>query len=223
MKINKKDIFKSTNKAVIEKAKSKQKGSKVEPNIVKYDFSKGVEVTDHFVKRAQERFGLKSLQDLDKTRAYVSSWAKDLLNDYDEINTSDTNVNCLMVRCREIMIVYHRLNNTCITCYPITYNTATKEYDTLKTVIEKKKLKLDDFTKARVTDTFQNIYYTELRQYAKYLADYYTQIGTLYDNVSKTKNNNSVNLKMDNIYQLESLIGDIESKLQNIKQVVMGD
>ena len=31
--------------------------------IVKHDFSKGVEVTDHFIQRAHERFGVTDLHD----------------------------------------------------------------------------------------------------------------------------------------------------------------
>lgn len=225
MKINKKDIFKSTNRDILEKAKLKeaeiQSGRKSKPNIVSHDFSKGVEITDHFIARAQERFGLKDLHDLSKTRAYVNGWAQDLLNNYDELvrcNDKDQ----LAIRCREIVIIYNKAQNCCITCYPITYNTNTKQYDTLQTTIEKKKLNLDDFTMQRVDETFKNIYYQELRQYGKFLAGYHKQISNLYESLSNTRKNDLVDIKLDSINQLNSIVKDIESKLQNVKNVIIG-
>lgn len=50
--------------------------------ILTHDFSKGVEVTDHFIERAHERFGVTDLHDQAKNHDYVTRWALGLLQDY---------------------------------------------------------------------------------------------------------------------------------------------
>lgn len=190
------------------------------PKIIKHDFSKGVEVTEHFIERAHERFGVRDLHDDSKNRDYVTGWVQELLSDYDEIEHSENNPDILLVKCHQIVVVYQANKKQCLTCYPISYNDYTKQYDTLKTTIIKKQLKLDDFTRAKVNETFINIYYHEVRKYAKDLAELHTKLAALYQVQSKSSHNSVVNAKQVEIQQINSIILDIESKLMNICNVV---
>lgn len=188
--------------------------------ILKHDFSKGVSVTDHFVKRAQERLGIKDLHDDDRNRNYATSWAMDLLADYDEIESNPDNKDIWLVKCRQIIIVYKVGSKTCLTCYPMSYNTYTKQYDSLKTSIKKRELKLDDFTRAKVDNTFINIYYQEARKYAKDLKDLHTRLAALYSVQSNSSNNTVIDTRQYEINQINSIILEIEQKLYNIRNVV---
>lgn len=190
------------------------------PKIIKHDFSKGIEVTAHFIERAHERFGVKDLHDDSKNRDYVTKWVQDLLDEYDEIEHSDSNPDILLVKSRQIIVVYQTSKRQCLTCYPISYNNYTKQYDTLKTTIYKKELQLDDFTRAKVNETFVNIYYREVRKYSKDLAELHTKLAALYQVQSKSSHNSVVETKQIEINQINSIILDIESKLMNICNVV---
>lgn len=193
------------------------------PKIIKHDFSKGIEVTAHFIERAHERFGVKDLHDDSKNRDYVTKWVQDLLDEYDEIEHSDSNPDILLVKSRQIIVVYQTSKRQCLTCYPISYNNYTKQYDTLKTTIYKKELQLDDFTRAKVNETFVNIYYREVRKYSKDLAELHTKLAALYQVQSKSSHNSVVETKQIEINQINSIILDIESKLMNICNVVFDD
>lgn len=190
------------------------------PKIIKHDFSKGIEVTAHFIERAHERFGVRDLHDDSKNRDYVTNWVQNLLDEYDEIEQSDSNPDILLVKVRQIVIVYQTSKRQCLTCYPISYNNYTKQYDTLKTTIYKKELQLDDFTRAKVNETFVNIYYREVRKYSKDLAELHTKLAALYQVQSKSSHNSVVETKQIEINQINSIILDIESKLMNICNVV---
>lgn len=48
-------------------------GKNRHPKILKHDFSKGFEVTDHFIDRAHERFGVTDLHDQAKNHDYVTN------------------------------------------------------------------------------------------------------------------------------------------------------
>lgn len=190
------------------------------PKIIKHDFSKGVEVTSHFIERAHERFGVRDLHDDSKNRDYVTNWVQDLLDEYDEIEHSDSNPDILLVKSRQIIVVYQTSKRQCLTCYPISYNNYTKQYDTLKTTIRKKALKLDDFTQAEVNQIFINTYYREARKYAKDLSELHAKLAALYQVQSKSSHNSVVNTKQNEINQINSIILEIESKLINIHNVV---
>lgn len=190
------------------------------PKIIKHDFSRGVEVTPHFIERAHERFGVKDLHDDSRNRDYVSRWVQELLSDYEEIKHSENNPDVLLVKCQQIVIVYQASKRQCLTCYPISYNNYTKQYDTLKTTIYKKELQLDDFTLAKVNETFVNIYYREVRKYSKDLAELHTKLAALYQVQSKSSHNSVVETKQNEINQINSIILEIESKLMNIYNVV---
>lgn len=115
-------------------------GKNRHPKILKHDFSKGVEVTEHFIERAHERFGVTDLHDQAKNHDYVTNWAMRLLQDCSEIEAQPNNDDIKLVKCRQIIIVYETSNNKCLTCYLISYNNYTKQYDSLKTAIKKREL-----------------------------------------------------------------------------------
>lgn len=188
--------------------------------ILKHDFSKGVEVTDHFIDRAHERFGVRDLHDPSKNHDYVTNWVMGLLEDYSEIEAQPNNDDIKLVKCRQIIIVYELSNNKCLTCYPISYNNYTKQYDSLKTAIKKRELQLDDFTQDKVDETFQNIYYREARKYANDLAKLHTKLAALYEVQSKSSHNSVIDTKQQSINQVNSIIIEIENKLLNIHNVV---
>ena len=81
-----------------------------------YNFSNGVQVTDHFIERAQERFGVRDLHDKDKNRQYTESWATELLSDYEILEEQN---DTYLLKCKEIVIVWSRTEKVCITCYSI--------------------------------------------------------------------------------------------------------
>lgn len=188
--------------------------------ILKHDFSKGVEVTDHFIDRAHERFGVTDLHDQAKNHDYVTRWAMGLLQDYSEIESQPNNDDIKLVKCRQIIIVYETSKNKCLTCYPISYNNYTKQYDSLKTAIKKRELQLDDFTQDKVDETFQSIYYKEARKYANDLAKLHTKLAALYEVQSKSSHNSVIDNKQQSINQVNSIIIEIENKLLNIHNVV---
>lgn len=190
------------------------------PKIIKHDFSKGVEVTTHFIERAHERFGVRDLHDESKNRDYVTNWVQNLLDEYDEIEKSDSNPDILLIKSWQIVVVYQISKRKCLTCYPISYNNYTKQYDTLKTTIRKKALQLDDFTQAEVNQVFINTYYREARKYAKDLSELHAKLAELYQVQSKSSHNSVVNTKQNEINQINSIILEIESKLINIHNVV---
>lgn len=188
--------------------------------ILKHDFSKGVEVTDHFIDRAHERFGVRDLHDPSKNHDYVTNWVMGLLEDYSEIEAQPNNDDIKLVKCRQIIIVYELSNNKCLTCYPISYNNYTKQYDSLKTAIKKRELQLDDFTQEKVDETFQTIYYREARKYANELSKLHTKLAALYEIQSKSSHNSVIDTKQQSINQVNSIIIEIENKLLNIHNVV---
>ena len=188
--------------------------------ILKHDFSKGVEVTDHFIDRAHERFGVRDLHDPSKNHDYVTNWVMGLLEDYSEIEAQPNNDDIKLVKCRQIIIVYELSNNKCLTCYPISYNNYTKQYDSLKTAIKKRELQLDDFTQEKVDETFQTIYYREARKYANELSKLHMKLAALYEIQSKSSHNSVIDNKQQSINQVNSIIVEIENKLLNIHNVV---
>ncbi|RMC24444.1 MULTISPECIES: hypothetical protein [unclassified Lactobacillus] len=194
--------------------------NKSKPRIVEHDFTKGIKVTDHFIMRAHERFGLRDLHDSAKNHDYVTGWVQELLENYDEIERNQNNDDVLLVKCRQIIVVYQLSKRQCLTCYPISYNNYTKQYDTLKTAIKKRELKLDDFTAEKVNETFINIYYQEARRYAKELAELHAKIAALYQVQSKSSHNVVIDTKQETINQINSIIFEIEDKLMNIHNVV---
>lgn len=188
--------------------------------IIKHDFSKGVEVTDHFIERAHERFGVRDLHDQSKNHDYVTNWVMGLLEDYSEIESKPNNDDIKLVKCRQIIIVYETSKNKCLTCYPISYNNYTKQYDSLKTAIKKRELQLDDFTQNKVNETFQGIYYRETRKYADELSKLHMKLAALYEIQSKSSHNSVIDTKQESINQVNSIIVEIENKLLNIHNVV---
>lgn len=210
-------------KRALDKQKERQqKAEEKAVKIAKRDLSHDINITEHFCKRAHERFGVRDFDDIERDKEYVGNWVMGLLEDYDDIEQSN-NPDIIWVRCRQIIIVFNTETRTCITCYPITYNKVTKQYDELKTVISKKKLELDSFTSDLVKDTFQDLYYKELRVNAKELADLYAKVSELYASLSNSKHNNIVDEKQNRINQYRSIIQDLETKLQNIHNVVFDD
>lgn len=186
--------------------------------IIEHDFSKGVSVTDHFIKRAQERFGIRDLHDKDKNRDYATNWAMSLLDNYDAIESAGNDK--IYVRCQGIVIVFNSLDNACITCYPVSYNSFTKTYDDLATIIKKNQLKLDDFNQDYVKSVFVNRYYQEKQLYAKELSEQHAKLAKLYKEQSVSKNREVIDDKQELINQAYSIIHAIEAKIQNIHDVI---
>jgi hypothetical protein len=186
--------------------------------ILEHDFSKGVSVTDHFIKRAQERFGIRNLHDKDKNRDYATNWAMSLLDNYDAIESAGNDK--IYVRCQGIVIVFNSLDNACITCYPVSYNSFTKTYDDLATIIKKNQLKLDDFNQDYVKSVFVNRYYQEKQLYAKELSEQHAKLAKLYKEQSVSKKREVIDDKQELINQAYSIIHAIEAKIQNIHEVI---
>ncbi|RHW48978.1 hypothetical protein [Lactobacillus bombicola] len=186
--------------------------------IIEHDFSKGVSVTDHFIKRAQERFGIRDLHDKDKNRDYATNWAMSLLDNYDAIESAGNDK--IYVRCQGIVIVFNSLDNACITCYPVSYNSFTKTYDDLATIIKKNQLKLDDFNQDYVKSVFVNRYYQEKQLYAKELSEQHAKLAKLYKEQSVSKKREVIDDKQELINQAYSIIHAIEAKIQNIHDVI---
>lgn len=186
--------------------------------IVEHDFTNGLSVTDHFIERAHERFGVRDLHDSAKNHDYVTSWALELLKDYDEIEQSGDDA--LLVKCKQIIIVYSIHGKKCLTCYPMSYNKDTKVYDSLAATIKKKLLKLDDFDSNYVQSVFVDRYYQDGRKYAKELCDLHIELAALYKMQSGSTHHDVFDDKQTKIEQINSVIHEIEAKMNNIKKVV---
>ena len=186
--------------------------------ILDHDFSKGVSVTDHFIKRAQERFGIRDLHDKDKNRDYTTNWVMNLLDNYDAIESAGNDK--IYVRCQGVVIVFNSLDNACITCYPVSYNNFTKTYDDLTTIIKKNQLKLDNFNQDYIKSVFVNRYYQEKQLYAKELSEQHSKLAKLYKEQSVSKKREVIDDKQELINQAYSIIHAIEAKIQNIHEVI---
>lgn len=183
-----------------------------------YNFSNGVQVTDHFIERAQERFGVRDLHDKDKNRQYTESWATELLSDYEILEEQD---DVYLLKCKEIVIVWSRTEKVCITCYSMQYNKYTKNYDTLATTITKRKLQLDNYSQKLVDETFESIWYNEFQQDAGELAELHKKLSDLYTKVNKAKTRITIDKYEEDIIQCNSITQSLEDKLQNVRNVTL--
>ena len=185
------------------------------------DLNRAVSVTNHFIVRAQERFGLHDLNDKAKTKAYVENWASEKIKDADEVVKLPNSKGNLCVRYKQIAIICtgETKNILCITCFPIQYNKTTKEYDTLATTIEKRKLRLDDFTQEKVDEKFKEVYYESVQSYAPELAKLHKSVSELYDKIANSKQKRSIDYSQATINQELSIIEAIQDKLFNLHNV----
>lgn len=184
----------------------------------RHEFTNDVKVSNHFIIRAQERFGIRDLGNYDDNYKIAVSWARNILSNYDTITEQDNNT--WLVSYKKIVIIYDYTSDTCVTCYSLCYSELTKEYDTLKTTLAKRELKLDETMQTKVDDALHNLYYQEVRKLGKVLTDYYTETGKLYQEITNSKRNNSVDEKQEIIMQNRSIIYDMENKLQALHDVV---
>ncbi|MDF7682881.1 hypothetical protein PT287_04995 [Lactobacillus sp. ESL0679] len=183
------------------------------------DFTKDMKITDHFIDRAQERFGVKNFHDAARNYAYVMSWVTDLLKNYDDFAVSDNDQNNLLITCGAVIIIYDQEKRTCVTCYPLTYNRYAKEYDSLETAVLKASYQLDDFDRNYITSVFINRYYQDVNTYAQELSNLHQELADLYAEQAKSKQQLFLDAKQEIITQKLSLIHAIEDKLNNIHRV----
>lgn len=209
------DMLKDKSKAA-DKSKSnvltEQKDNKYREHFAGYT------ITEHFIQRAQERFGLRDFDEHNKNYNEVSNWLNNLLINYDEIEKGNEN-QCWYIRYKSIIIVYYYNNNTFVTCYPITYDTVNKRSDTLKVSIAKKKLAVDTLTKDKVEEALRSLYYRELRNYSKDLSKYYQNVADLYQIIANSKHNSVVDTRIKQLVDYKSIISSLEIKAKSFYDV----
>lgn len=185
--------------------------------VLRHDFT-DIKVSNHFIIRAQERFGVRDLGNYEDNYKLAASWALNILKNYDTVEDDDKNN--WLVTYKKIIIVYSTTDNTCVTCYPMSYSELNKSCDTLKTTLAKRELNLDELLQTKVDDTLRDLYYQEARKAGKVLTRYYSDIAKLYQEIANCKRNSSVDDKIALITENRSIIYDVEEKVKTLHDVV---
>lgn len=218
------DKYKQTKKAqehVAQYYAAKQTNSDTRDKPVKvlrHEFNNDIKVSNHFIIRAQERFGVRDLGNYEDNYKLAVSWALNILNNYDTLEDGDKNT--WLITYKKIVIVYSTTDNTCVTCYPMSYSELNKDYDTLKTTLAKRELNLDELLQTKVDDTLRDLYYQEARKAGKVLTRYYSDIAKLYQEITNCKRNSAVDDKIALIAENRSIIYDIEDRLKTLHDTV---
>lgn len=184
---------------------------------VKYNFANGFSITEHFIQRAEERFGIKDYANPDNTPELVKNWVSNLVRNHELIEHQPTGSD--IIKSNQVLLVWNGTRKQFLTCYPATYNEYESNYDDIATTIKKKSLRLDEFTKELVTDKFKEVYYEQEKDNAAELSSIYRKVSELYLKLQVCKKHSKADEIRYAINQQLSIAKELESKLRNIRSV----